>query len=284
MRISVCVGDYATSPYRIPGLEMAVYSLEELCYCLKENAFLLDTSLMNDSLLEWIANGCGVSELARDLHPMIHRQGSLSGFVSLIMDYVGLYPEAEVQKVVQVLKQGAGLSRMEKRKSQLDFLVQKKKYAAAIRGYKSLLERWQELESAEREVPASPVKASIYYNMGVANTRLMLYGEAAYSFWQAYELTEEREYLEVYLAAKRMELPEGEYIAHAAEIPNSYEISLDLEKKLELLMEEWKGQPDYQRLCVRGEYRTGSDKQKYYDENDRLMQALKTSYRSSVME
>ncbi len=284
MRISVCVGDYATSPYRIPGLELAVYSMEELCYCLKENAFLLDTSIMNDSLLEWIANGCGVGELARELHPMVHKQGSLSGFVCMIMDYVGMYPEAEVQKVEQILKQGAGLSQIEKRKSQLDFLVQKKKYAAALRGYAALLERWQELEAEGRELPAGQVRASIFYNMGVTSTRLMLYGQAAEAFWQAYELTDNPVYLEAYLAAKRMELAEGDYIAHAAKIPNSYEISLDLEKKLEVLQESWKEQADYQRLQVRKECRNGSDKQKYYDENDRLMEALKNSYRSSVME
>ena len=45
MRVSVCVGSYAKMPYRIPGLGTDVYSMEELCYCLKENAFLLDLSV-----------------------------------------------------------------------------------------------------------------------------------------------------------------------------------------------------------------------------------------------
>ena len=54
MRVSVCVGDYAAVPYCIPGLELNVFSMEELCYCIKENAFLLDFSLMNDELIDWI--------------------------------------------------------------------------------------------------------------------------------------------------------------------------------------------------------------------------------------
>ena len=51
MRVSVCVGNYAKTPYCVPGLEMNVYSMEELCHCMKENAFFLDTALMEDGLL-----------------------------------------------------------------------------------------------------------------------------------------------------------------------------------------------------------------------------------------
>ena len=57
MRVSVCVGNYAKTPYCIPGLEIEVYCMEELCYCMKENAFLLDLSVMNDQLLVWIESG-----------------------------------------------------------------------------------------------------------------------------------------------------------------------------------------------------------------------------------
>ena len=65
MRVSVCVGDYAKKPYCVPGLEVNVFCLEELCCCLKENAFLLDLSLLNDNLLEWIGKECGLAEFAR---------------------------------------------------------------------------------------------------------------------------------------------------------------------------------------------------------------------------
>ena len=70
MRVSVCVGNYAKEPYRIPGLEINVFSMEELCYCMKENAFLLDLSLLDDGLLDWMEQECGLGELAQRLHPL----------------------------------------------------------------------------------------------------------------------------------------------------------------------------------------------------------------------
>lgn len=284
MSASICVGEYATTPYCVKGLEIPVYCMEELCYCLKENAFLLDTSLMDDSLINWIGADCGQSELARELYPLVHKQGSLSAFVSMIMEYVGLYDTGSIHEIEQVLKKGAGLSGIEKRKSQIDYLIQKKKYVAALRGYDGLLEKWNELESAGGELPAAKVRASILHNKGVAFTGLMLYRQAADSFWQAYEICESDEHFMAYLAAKRMELPDGEYIALVAELSGSYEQTLVLEKKLENLLRQWQEQADYQRLMLRREWREGSEKQKYYDENERLTLGLKNSYRNSVSE
>ena len=48
MKASLCVGEYCETAYNIEELEIRVYCMEELCYCLKENAFLLDMSIMND--------------------------------------------------------------------------------------------------------------------------------------------------------------------------------------------------------------------------------------------
>ena len=282
MRVSVCVGDYAKTPYCIPGLEMNVYCLEELCYCLKENTFLLDLSLMNDGLLHWIDQECGQKELTRALYPLIHRQGSLSAFVGMILNYTGLYSETEAREVEQVLKQGAGLSRIEKRKSQVDYLVKKKKYMAAIREYDNLIAKWRESENKEEPLPAVSCLSAILHNKGVALAGLMLYDRAAECFLAAYETDKDPDCYRDYLAAKRMTLSEEEYVAFAAERSEDYGHTLGLEKELEELLEEWEQQPEYLLLYNRQERRNGADRQSYYAEGDRMIQTLKDSYRSCV--
>ena len=72
MKASLCVGEYCENAYNVEGLDIRVYSMEELCYCLKENAFLLDLSIMNDKLVDWIGEECKVWELAKQLYPMVH--------------------------------------------------------------------------------------------------------------------------------------------------------------------------------------------------------------------
>lgn len=281
MKASLCVGEYCENAYNVEGLDIRVYSMEELCYCLKENAFLLDLSIMNDKLVDWIGEECKVWELAKQLYPMVHKQGSLSVFVVTILQYVGMYDPEEILQVEQVLKQGAGLSNLEKRKSQIDYMVEKRKYAAAIRGYDMLLETWSTLEAEGRELPAGKVRASILHNKGVALTGLMLYDKAAEQFREAWQAEPDRVHLDAYLAAKRMELPEDAYVAFAAQNPEFYTESLELEKSMEQFGREWEQQPEYRQLQLRSTWRA-EDRQKYDAENERLTTALRNSYRTSV--
>lgn len=283
MRISVCVGNYAKTPYCIPGLEMYVYSMEELCYCMRENAFLLDVSLMNDGLLDWIERECGLRELARTLSPLVHRQGSLSAFVSAILRYVGFFGEEIRLEVEQALKQGAGLSGMEKRKNQIDYLVKKKKYRQALRGYDELLEKWREAEETQTAdtLAAPDFLARIWHNKGVAYAGLMFYASAAECFQRAYELDGDEECCVDYLAARRMELPEEDYVSFAAEHGEWYLSALALEKKLEKSLEEWEQQPDYLRLYNRKALRA-SDRRGFYEDSERLTWALKEGYRQGI--
>lgn len=279
--VSVCVGDYAKTPYCIPGLEINVYSMEELCYCLKENSFLLDLSLMNDRLLHWIEQECGLKELSRILHPLVHRQGTLSAFVDMILSYVGLYGESVRREVEQILKQGAGLSRIEKRKSQVDYLVGKKKYLAAVREYDILLSKWREQEEEGEPLPAVGCLSAILHNKGVALAGLMLYTRAAECFLSAYEVDGDPNCYRDYLAAKRMELSEDDYVSFAAGQKEGYEYTLDLEKDIDKFMTEWEQQPEYLLLFNRREARS-FDRQRYYSEGERLIRTLKDSYRNSV--
>ncbi len=281
MRVSVCVGNYAKTPYCIPGLEINVHCMEELCYCMRENAFLLDLSFMDDGLIEWIERECELKELAKALHPLVHRKGSLSSFAVMILEFVGFYDSDTIREVERVLKQGAGLSSIEKRKSQIDYLVRKRKYSDAIYGYDLLIKKWEEQEAQGDVLPAVSCLAAILHNKGVAYAGLMYYDMAADLFMQAYEKDRKDEYYIEYLAAKRMMLSENDYVAFVSGNPENYRFTLELEKRMEQISGEWEQQTEYLQLYNRREYRTGGNGKKYYEENERLTQLLKDSYRES---
>lgn len=283
MGACVCVGNHAENPYRFEELGINVFSMEELCYVCVENSFLLDSSIMDDRLVDWVDRECGVKELARELYRMVHQKGSLSAFVGMILEYVGLYGAERIREVGQALKKGAGLSNLEKRKSRVDYLVGKKKYAAALREYDILLAEWEAADQAGK-LPGAKLRSNILYNKGVAFTGLMCYGQAAECFLLASRLEGGEGDFDAYLAAKRMELEEGDYITFAAEMPENLDASLALERTMERLKRQWRDSPGKMRLEQRRELRENGGKQKYYDDNERLIQALKSGYRSSVAE
>lgn len=283
MRISVCVGEYAQTPYLVPGLELRVYCLEELCYCIRENAFLIDTSLMNDGLVNWLGRECGLSELAGELSAMVHKRGSLSAFVTRLMEYAGLYDSRTVGEMEQVLKKGAGLSAIEKRKSQVDCLTEKKRYAAAVKGYEGLLASWKELSEEGKELPAVKVLAGILHNQGAAYVGLMLYGRASECFLEAYRTSENEEELFSYLAAKRMELSQEEYISFAAGLKGSGKEVLRLEKELERIERGFQEEPEFLRLQERKQLKEENGK-RYREDSIHLLEALKNNYINSTGE
>lgn len=281
MKVCVCVGSYAKTPYCLDGLDIRVYSMEELCYALCENAFLLDSGIMSDQLLKFIGQDCGLKDLEAELYPLVHEKGSLSAFVTMILEYVGYYDTAQIQQVEQTLKNGAGRSVLEKRKGRIDYLVEKKKYTAAVREYDSLLNSWEEAGS-RGETPGKELKASLLHNKGVALAGLMRYEEAAECFRTAWQTDGNADSLTAYLAAMRMELGESEYISFVAELPECFNASLALEKKMESLNQAWEEDPEHLRLKEREKLRLDGNIEEYEEENNKVFLAMKSGYRSMV--
>ena len=282
-RITKSIGKYATTPYSIPGLETSVYCLEELCYLLGENAVLIDRTIMNRGLAEWIESELDLPELAEQMYSIIQRQGSLSTFVCLIMEYCGLQDMYYIDSVRKTLKHGTGLSAMERHKSQIDYLVTKKKYMSAIRGYHSLIEKWNYVSKNQTMIlPGINVLAGIYHNLGVAYAGLMLYDRAADSFEHAYKLDGDRNHFLAFIAAKRMGLSDSEYIDFVAEVPDAYDDTLRLERTMETLKSQWENRGETHSLKLRRSTRESDEAHKYYDENDRILKGLKDGYRENV--
>ena len=282
MSVSLCTRGYSTIPYEVPGIGVRVYCLEELCFCMKENAFLLDETIMSHEFLEFLETKLGERELARELMKVVSRPSAMEQFCRIVMQYTALYSKSEIEKTIEVLKGGVGLSGLEKRKNQADYLLDRKKYLAAIHCYDEILSEWK-----EETVPggAGPgIRADILHNKGVALAGLMLYEQAAAAFRQAYALTGDSEECIAFLAAKRISLPEEDYIQFVAELPEYYEESMALEKRMEDIRESFAGSMASVTLAERRSKRQGVEKQEYYQENDTLPDYLKMSYRNNVSE
>ena len=62
----LCIGSYAENPYHIEKIGRNVYCIEELCYCIVKNAFLLDEESFGSSLFDWIEEECSLVKLSDD--------------------------------------------------------------------------------------------------------------------------------------------------------------------------------------------------------------------------
>lgn len=272
-KILLQTGEYTTIPYSFDNLGIRVYSIEELCYVLRENAFLLDREIMDRRLVKWIGEALKLPELATMLAPLLHNKTSVGAFVRVILSYVGLYDEAEVGRIEDLFFQGIGLNAYEKLKSRIDYLVESGKYTPAILEYDALLARLPENEII--------LRAKILHNKGTALCGLFLFEEAALHFEEAYGLDGDQESFIAYLAAKRLAMKEGDYISFAAGLTDCYEDTLELERRMEALQAQWEDSEEKQFLNRRSLLKDEGDVA-YYEETDRKVQDLKNRYRVNV--
>ena len=266
-RVLLCAGKVATTPYMFEKLGIRVWSVEELCYCLRENAFLLEQEVVSRRLVEWIGKECDLQELAESLRPLLRQKGNLAAFVIKILQYTGYYDSAVLEQVSKTVQSGASLSDYEKKKTRADYLVENQQYGKALREYEWLL---TELPEHEQKL-----RAKVIHNKAVVLAELFLFEDASRQFLEAYRLLPEPEYYRDYLASMRMLYDDKEYISFIAEQPEAYEASLQLEREVDAILEDWEQGEKLQELSELFALKEEGKKTLYYEEIDVRVKAIK---------
>lgn len=269
-KIILCLGQIAKNPYSFEKLGVRIYSVEELCFYLEENAYLIDDDFISEGLLNWLEQECGLSELVHDLYPLIGKRNSLLEGVQKLLNYVGLYDAFTTQTICDQLQLDVGLSKLQKQKQQGDFLLKNQKYVKALIEYDLLLDELQETDMS--------LKMTVLHNKGVALANLFAFSQAAECFEQAYQLKQSDEYFRDYLAAKRMQLSDDEYVEFVSENQNAYEVSLQLEKEVDSILEHWEQCDQYNQVKGFIDLKE-KETNLYYEEMDIRVRALKEKYR-----
>lgn len=184
-----CHEPIAALPYYVEGIGINLYSMEELCYYIMGNTYLLDNSFMSEELCTWIEKQMGLYKLAEKLRDLMRGQGLLSEFVLAILEQTGYCTTKEMQDIILTIRQMEEKSDFECNKIRADQLMEKQKILAAIYEYKRLL------DSPDSKEASALLCGNIWHNLGTAYARLFLFGEAANCYEQAYKLNESRESL-----------------------------------------------------------------------------------------
>ncbi|MBO7387554.1 MAG: hypothetical protein J6U15_07085 [Lachnospiraceae bacterium] len=273
-RVLLCTGVRAETPYYIPSLGIRVWSVEELCYCLRENAYILDEEIVSKDMVTWLEEDCMLPDLAAILRPYLRQPGSMAAYVTGILEYVGYYPKEEIELMAGSFSAAGSASDFEKKKKRADLLVESSKYTKAYVEYSRLL----------RELPENEIgiRADVLHNIGVALTGLFMYNDAAYYFNEAYNYTNSEADFRDYLAAKRMSMSDSEYVKFVADMPDYYMASINLEADVDEILNNWERSNEEAELEELLNLKQLGDSTGYYQEVNRLVEGLKEEYRDYI--
>ena len=223
-RVVICTGKQSQVPYYLDKLFVSVSSIEELCYVMHENAFMLDKDFLTVPLVEWIEKSLKLPDLARELYPLVTHNGNVFSFVSAIMEYVGYYSSEEIKKVEGILKMNVSLSSYEKQKSKADFLFENRHYSLALREYLKLLDMLPIDEFA--------IKSKIYNNIGCAYMTNYMYSKAKEAFKEAIKNDDNPVAFKNLMVVNRLSMSDDEYRKYLSENENVLDVSNEVEKSI----------------------------------------------------
>lgn len=273
-RLILCQGAYATTPYWIQRGEIPIFSIEELCYYIKENVILLDQDFMRMELAEWIGKECKLPELGQKLASHISQKTEFSQCIKDILQSVKYCTGEEIEEILRQIEENARMNSWEKRKNRIDFFYKSGKYMVALREYELLK---KELGTDEPEL-----SGKISNNIGTIYAHFYNFQIAAEQYLEAYQKDPQEDYFFSYLAAKRMLLSEQEYIDFVAQEVQHYDISLQLEKTIENLDGLWKESEEKQMLDGLSECRNNQQVGEYYETVEQLSNQWKDTYRKCM--
>ena len=248
----LCHERHAVQPYEISRIHCKIFTIEELCYYLCNNLYLIDYTIMNEQICAWLDEELGLSELAGRLRDVIRTQGSIEKFVLTILKSSRIYKDQEMIRIQNVLERLKNQKDIERQKYKGDNLLESGEVEEAILVYQAILN-----EEKDESVDAK-FYGRIYAALGAAYGKMFLYQESAKMYDRAYQICEDKTLLKPYLYAsyKYMSLEEyhilltkhEEYVAINAkmrqeieDVKNTFQMEIT-----ESSMDQWKRQ--YRRI------------------------------------
>ena len=201
----LCQTERAEAPYFIENISMNIYSLEELCYYLDHNLYLIDQTILNEGLCNWIQEELKLPALAAKLRPKMGKFASVEDLVYPVFKEINYLTYEELKVLNTRLQKFDKETPAMREKCKGDALMENKMYVHAIQVYQKLLDR-KDLEEIREGLTEC-----IYHNLGCAYSYLFQMDKAIECFRRAYEGGRSTEALETYLTAFSMSYSEEEY-------------------------------------------------------------------------
>ena len=216
-RVYLCLGQNAELPYYFEKAKVHIWNIEELCYFIRENAWVMEPELLTKELIDWVAQQCGLPKLAVLLNDSLKEEDCVTAFAACLFSYTGYCPQEQALQVQKILQTNAGNNETDRAKARGDYFLE--------------------------------IVGSVYYNAGCAYAGLFLFDRAAAAYEKAWKLLRDKRSAAEFLAAKRMGLSEQEYVDFLAKNPELYQISLLVEEQLKDCRQKWQGTPG-QAFCA----------------------------------
>ena len=136
----LCRAKAAKHPFYIESIDINIYTIEELCFYLWKNVSLLDESILNEKLCDWLEGELGMQRLAFHLREKLKDAESIAELVLPVFREVRYLNAAEMYAVKEQIGKLEVQTEDIRRKIRADLLVNYGMYSGAVSLYRQILQ------------------------------------------------------------------------------------------------------------------------------------------------
>ena len=162
----LCQTKKAAHPYFVESISTNIYTIEELCYYLYHNLYLVDQTIINEDLCKWLEEELELTQLASKLRQAREREAGAEEILYPVFKEINYLTYEELKALNGRLTELNKESTAIRKKRKGDALVENGMYVNAIRVYQKLLDQTD--FSKERD----GLEARIMYKLGCAYSYL----------------------------------------------------------------------------------------------------------------
>lgn len=276
-KLILCSGILAKDPFHFQLTNTNIYSLEELCYYIYNNIYVITEEVLGYDLVHWLQVEAKMEELAVKLENLIKSRNSLKDKIVTVLCAADYYTEEEIIKLIKVIDHINHLPVIKRQKIEADNFVKYGKYQAAAREYASILRNKEASIFTEKEF------GDIMHNQAVIMIHTGSTREAAETYKDAYKYNHNEDTLKSFLMALKVGRYEREFEKAAMEYNINPELMLEIDQEIKEKSKEAKDSPAYLNLKKIGNLKTEGKVNEYYNEMNHLIECWKQEYRQGIL-
>lgn len=230
-----CASCIAKEPYHFRLTKTNVYSIEEVCYYIRHNIYMMQEEIFDREFVLWLRNELHMEKTAEKLERLIEEHHDIKDIVVTICCSCDYYDEAQINELIRIMEEIDKLPMYARRKRKGDNYLRCQSYEKAIEEYEKIFES-DEILQAEPSV-----YGDVFHNIGVAYANIGELHKASEMFLKAYEKNSRDESLSQCLFALRL----CKDVETFKKLINDLEISQD---------KQWGWEKEYQKAQERSAY------------------------------
>ncbi len=210
-----------------------VYTVEELCYCLRDELDSLDGETLGPELAVFLGTELGLIDRAETLRKLVDERSDLKSRLVVVLCSSDLYTAPEINEICEEFERNLNMTPLSRAKKIADRHLSEGRLKNALNAYKDILSDDRIAELSDDELSA------VMHNSGVIRMKLGYSEEAASLFLRTFAHSDNPAFVRSYLLALKLLGDEGRYIKEAMRLFDSGEMLKELEDEINAALERF---------------------------------------------